>query len=131
MTAPRIGASSTVNEVLSRYPATGAFFIQHGPLFEAQPGQVTLQYQDLTIDEYAARQGLELRALLQSLNAELGTVDVAAAGAQRARRSGRRGSSSTVPPAGPIGYTGAYRELSGFGIESEPVVARQASRGPS
>ncbi len=128
---PRIGAASTVNEVLSRYPATGAVFIQHGPLFEAQPGQLYLQYRELTIDEYAARHGLDLHALLQLLNAEAAAVDVAAAGPQSGRSSGRRESSRTVPPAGPIGYTGAYRELSGAGIESEPVVARQPSAGPS
>jgi hypothetical protein len=46
-----------VNEVLSRYPATGAIFIQYGPLFEVQPGQPYLQFRELTIDEYAARHG--------------------------------------------------------------------------
>jgi hypothetical protein len=75
------------------------------------------------------RHGLDLQALLQLLNAETAAVD--AAGPQSARLSGRQGSSRTVPPAGPIGYTGAYRELSGAGIESGPVVASQPSAGPS
>lgn len=95
------------------------------------PDSPLFSTRELTIDEYAVRHGLDPRALLHRLNAEAAAVGVAAAGSQSARRSGRRGSSRTVPPAGLIGYTGAYRELSGAGIESEPVVASQPSAGPS
>jgi hypothetical protein len=108
-----------VSDVLARYPATGTVFIQRGPLFEVQAGQLSPQYRDATLEEYAADRGLDLRLLLQWLNAEAASAEGASARA-----------SGPGAPAGPLGYTGAYRELSGAGIESEPVVARQSARGP-
>ena len=129
MTAPPLGPGSKLSDVLARYPATGAIFIQHGPLFEVQPGQPSPQYRELTIEQYAARHGLDLLVLLHQLNAEATAAD-AASRPPGQPSSGRARASRWGPPAAPLGYTGAYRELSGADIESEPVVARQSVHGP-
>jgi hypothetical protein len=37
---PPIGAGLTVRDVLTRYPATGPIFLQHGPMFTVRPGEL-------------------------------------------------------------------------------------------
>lgn len=122
MTPSPIGPGSNVTDVLARYPATGTVFIQLGPLFEVQPGQPSPLYRDLTIEQLAAGHGLDVQTLLQQLNAEATAADQASRPSTRAPRS--------YAPGGPLGYTGAYRELAGADIDTEPVVARQSARGP-
>jgi len=69
MTA-RITADWQVDEVLRRYPATGPIFLQRGRMLQAGPGQVYPTYPPMTVAEYAARNGVEVEALLMALNAE-------------------------------------------------------------
>ena len=114
-------AATKVNDVLRRHPRTGEVFIQHGPLSVAQWGNFYLQYPDQTVGEFARRNGADLEALLDQLNA------VAEAAASEAKpRPTRRGR----PPEGPIGYTAAYRELKDSDIETEPFVASLLVHGP-
>lgn len=119
----RIDATATVNEVLRRYPSTGDVFLQHGPLFEAEPGKLYLQYPEQTVGEYAERNNVDLETLLKRLNAEAEAGDF---GRGLRPRASRRG----WPPEGPIGYTGSYVELEGSGIETERLVANLLARGP-
>jgi len=119
----RIDATAKVSEVLRRYSPTGDVFLQHGPLFEAEPEKLYLQYPDQTVGEYAERNSVDLHALLQRLNAEAEASDRATMGL-RPRATGRR-----WPPEGPLGYTGSYVELKDSGIETEPFVANLLARG--
>ena len=113
----RIDAATKVNDVLRRHPRTGEVFIQHGPLSVAERGNFYLTYPDQTVGEFAQRNGVDVEALLDQLNAEAEATDMERPGA-KPRPSGRG-----RPPDGPIGYTSAYRELNDSEIESEPFVA--------
>ena len=118
-----IAASTKVNDVLRRYPLAGEVFIQHGPLSVEQPGNFYLQYPDQTVGDYAHRNGADLRALLDQLNAVAVGAEVEPMGPQpQPTERGR-------PPEGPIGYTVGYRELSHSDIETEHLVARLLQRG--
>ena len=121
----RIDATAKVSEVLRRYPPTGDVFLQHGPLFEAEPGKLYLQYPEQTVGEDAERNNADLQALLQRLNAEAEASERVTAGL-RPRATGRR-----WPPEGPLGYTGSYVELKDSGIETESFVDNLPVRGPS
>src|SRR5215510_14089233 len=116
-----IDATMKVNDVLRRHPHAGEVFIQHGPLSVAERGNFYLQYPGQTVGEFARRNGVDLEALLDQLNA------VAEAGAlePKPRPTGRG-----RPPEGPIGYTVAYRELKDSDVESEPFVASLLAHGP-
>ena len=118
-----IDAATKVNDVLRRYPGAGEVFIQHGPLSVEQPGNFYLQFPDQTVGDYAQRNGANLRALLDQLNAVAEGAEVEPMGprAQPTER-GR-------PPEGPIGYTLGYRELSHSDIETEHFVARLLQHG--
>jgi len=120
----RIGATTKVNDALRRHPRTGEVFIQHGPLSIAEPGNFYLHYPDQTVGEFARRNGVDLEALLDQLNALAEAPDLEAAGL-KPRPTGRG-----RPPEGPIGYTSAYRELGDSDIESEPFVASLLVHGP-
>jgi|SRR5215471_3724651 len=117
----RIDAATKVNDVLRRHPSTGEVFIQQGPLSVAERGNFYLRYPDQTVGEFARRNGVDLEALLDQLNAVAETAAVEA----KPRPSGRG-----RPPEGPIGYTAAYRELQDSDIESEPFVATLLVHGP-
>jgi hypothetical protein len=120
----RIDATAEVSEVLRRYPPTGDVFLQHGPLFETEPGKLYLQYPEQTVGDYAERNSVDLQALLQRLNAEAEASEHVTAG-RRPRATARR-----WPPEGPLGYTGSYVELKDSGIETESFVASLLARGP-
>ena len=120
----RIDATTKVNDALRRHPRTGEVFIQHGPLSIAEPGNFYLHYPDQTVGEFARRNGVDLEALLDQLNALAEAPDLEAAGL-KPRPTGRG-----RPPEGPIGYTSAYRELGDSDIESEPFVASLLVHGP-
>jgi len=115
-----IDATTKVNDVLHRHPRAGEVFIQHGPLSVAQRGNFYLQYPDQTVGDFARRNGVDLEALLDQLNAvaETGALE------PKPRPTGRG-----RPPEGPIGYTAAYRELKNSDIESEPFVASLLTHG--
>jgi hypothetical protein len=113
-----------VNDALRRHPRTGEVFIQHGPLSIAEPGNFYLRYPDQTVGEFADRNGVDLEALLDQLNAVAEATDLEATGS-KPRPTGRG-----RPPDGPIGYTGAYRELEDADIETEPFVASLLGHGP-
>jgi len=118
-----IDAATKVNDVLRRYPGAGEVFIQHGPLSVEQPGNFYLQFPDQTVGDYAQRNGANLRALLDQLNAVAAGVAVEPMGPQpQPTERGR-------PPEGPIGYTLSYRELSHSDIETEHLVAHLLQRG--
>jgi len=117
----RIDATVKVNDVLRRHPHSGEVFIQHGPLSVAERGNFYLQYPDQTVGELARRNGVDLEALLDQLNA----VAEVSALEPEPRPTGRG-----RPPEGPIGYTAAYRELEDCDIESEPFVASLLVHGP-
>lgn len=67
----RITADWQVDEVLRRFPATGPIFLQQGRMLEAGKGQVYPTYPQMTVAEYAARNGVGVDKLLKALNAEL------------------------------------------------------------
>ena len=67
----RIAADWQVDEVLRRFPATGPIFLQQGRMLEAGTGQVYPTYPQMTVAEYAARNGVEVETLLKALNAEV------------------------------------------------------------
>jgi|SRR5215813_8771389 len=117
----RIDAATKVNDALRGHPRTGEVFIQHGPLSVAEPGNFYLRYPDQTVGEFARRNGVDLVALLDQLNAMAETAAVEAK--PRPTTRGR-------PPEGPIGYTSAYRELKDSDIETEPFVASLLAHGP-
>jgi hypothetical protein len=121
--SPGIDAASTVNDVLRRYPLTEAVFLQHGPFFVAQRGTLYLHYPEQTIGEYAARNAVDLEALLRLLNAASEAGRVEPSGSRRPSRRSR-------PPEGPIGYTVGYVEFQDSGIETEPFVGSLLARGP-
>jgi hypothetical protein len=121
----KIDATTKVNDVLRRHPRTGEVFIQHGPLSVAERGNFYLQYPDQTVGELARRNGVDLEALLDQLNAVAEATDVEAKGL-KPRPTGRG-----HPPDGPIGYTSAYRELKDSDIESEHFVASLLAHGPN
>jgi len=66
----RITGDWQVDEVLRRFPATGPIFLQQGRMLEAGRGQVYPTYPEMTVAEYAARNGVEVERLLKALNAE-------------------------------------------------------------
>jgi hypothetical protein len=122
MDARSIGATTKVNDVLRQHPRTGEVFIQHGRLSIAEPGNFYLRYPDEKVGEFAQRNGADLEALLDQLNAVAEAPDLEAVGPQPTGR-GR-------PPEQPIGYTSAYRELKDADIETEPFVASLLKHGP-
>ncbi len=67
----RITADWQVDEVLRRFPATGPVFLQQGRMLEAGTGQVYPTYPQMTVAEYAARNGVQVETLLKALNAEV------------------------------------------------------------
>ena len=118
-----ISATTKVNDVLRHHPRTGEVFIQHGRLSIAEPGNFYLRYPDEKVGEFAQRNGEDLAALLEQLNAEAVVPDSAAAGLiARPTARGR-------PPEQPIGYTSAYRELKDADIETQPFVASLLRHG--
>ena len=70
-TSARITGDWQVDEVLRRFPATGPIFLQHGHMMDAGPGQVYPTYPQMTVAEYAARNGVEVEQLLKAVNAEV------------------------------------------------------------
>jgi hypothetical protein len=67
----RITSDWPVGEVLRRFPATGPIFLQQGRMLEAGAGQVYPIFPQMTVAEYAVRNGVEVGKLLKELNAEL------------------------------------------------------------
>ena len=128
VSAPLITAESSVYETLARFPSTAAVFVQHGPLFEARPGDLYLSYRGWTVGEFAARRHLDLARLIQQLDAEAEGAGreavVDAAGAPPGHR-GQPGFARTA-----IGYTGSYEERDDVEIEEVSVVDAQTARGP-
>jgi hypothetical protein len=124
MDARSIGATTKVNDVLRHHPRTGEVFIQHGRLSIAEPGNFYLRFPDEKVGDFAQRNGVDLQALLDQLNAVAGAPDLEAAGLTP-RPSGRG-----RPPEQPIGYTSAYRELENSDIETQPYVASLLRHGP-
>src|SRR5262245_50074236 len=120
----RIDATTKVNDVLKRHSLTGEVFIQQGPLGMSEPGKLYVRYLDETVGQYAERNGVDLKALLDVLNA------AAEATVFEATRLKPRPTARGRPPEGPIGYTSAYRDLNEFDIEIESVVTSQLARGP-
>jgi hypothetical protein len=116
-----ITANSSIDEVLTSYPETGAILIQSGHLYRARKGNLYLEYPPLTIADYAALNRLDLSSLLRRLEA---AAEIAQASepfeAPRPSDSVRRGSA--------IGYTGAYRDPGDLDVRD--VVAVQNERGP-
>ena len=67
----RITADWRVDDVLQRYPATGPIFLQRGHMLEAAKGQMYPTYPEMTIADYAARNGVPVETLLKAVNAEV------------------------------------------------------------
>lgn len=123
-----ITAESRTDETISRYPGTGAIFLQGGPLHVTRPGHLYATFPGLTLGQYAARNRLAIEPLLESLNA----AAEADRAAQRHPRSADDESgwrARGTPPVGAIGYTGSYREPSPDVVEVS-VVAVLEARGP-
>jgi len=116
----RVSAGQTVRDVLTRYPATGPIFLQHGPMFTPKPGELYLRYEELTLEKYAALNRIALDDLLRLLNAAAEDDD---------RPPPRENLYGTRPMIGTVGYTGSYREP-GPHVELASVVRVQTARGP-
>jgi hypothetical protein len=124
----RIAAESSVKDVVERYPSTGPVFVQAGPLYVNPPHELYVRFPDLSVSEFAQRNGSDLAALLKQLNAlaESEEATRATAGGPRpSDRAGGRGGFSLT-----IGYTGSYRPEEDSVPERISVVAVQAARGP-
>jgi len=117
---PSVSAGQTVRDVLTRYPATGPIFLQHGPMFTVKPGELYLRYEELTLEKYAALNRIDLDALLKLLNAAAEGED---------RPPARENPYRTGPVVGTVGYTGSYREPDS-NVELARVVDVQTARGP-
>lgn len=117
---PPITAGQTVRDVVTRYPATGPIFLQHGPMFTVKPGELYLRYEALTLEQYAALNRVALDALLRLLNAAAENEDRPPTGENLYGKE---------PAIGAVGYTGSYREPDP-NVEFAPVVAVQTARGP-
>lgn len=118
-----IGATTKVNDVLRHRASTGEVFIQHGRLSIAEPGNFYLRYPDEKVGEFAQRNGGDLAALLEQLNAEAAAPDMEGTGVTpRPPVRGR-------PPEQAIGYTSAYRELKDSDIETQSFVASLLRHG--
>ncbi len=74
----RVTADWLVDEVLRRYPMTGPIFLQQGRMLEAGQGQIYPSYPQMTVAEYAARNRIDVQALLKALNAEVEAREFAA-----------------------------------------------------
>ena len=128
-----IDAASTVREVISRHPGTGAIFLQHGRAFRAPTGQLYANYDPpLTVGDYAALNGIEVGPLLGLLNAaaeaEDFTVKAPASGhgPDRHEHAESRGRGESGVD-GTFGYTGGFREAG----ETDSVLYRaERSYGP-
>ncbi len=60
----------TIADVIARYPSTGLVFLQRGRLFRTRPNNLYAIYDPpLTIEEYAALNGLAAGPLLERLRA--------------------------------------------------------------
>jgi len=66
----RITADWRVDDVLQRFPATGPIFLQRGRMLEAGTGQMYPSYPEMTVAEYAKRNGVAVEMLLKAINAE-------------------------------------------------------------
>ncbi len=118
---PPIGASQRVRDVLTHHPTTGPIFLQHGPMFTQRQGELYLRYEELTIEKYAALNGIAAEALLRLLNA---AAEAEARQPPATEDPYRRG-----PAIGDVGYTGSYREPDP-NVEYASVVEVQTARGP-
>ena len=121
MAAPRIAPDSVVTEVLERNPQTGPILIQRGRMFRAPTGHLYVEYPRLTVEQYAALNGLDLQQLLRALNAAAEPGDLTPPAHESPPADAlRRGAA--------IGYTGAYHEPAD--VEVQDVVTAQTRRGP-
>ena len=118
-TPPKIQPTSPVNEVIERYPDTGDIFIQEGALFVSRPGALYVQYPHETVADFARRNAVEVDPLVRRLNAEV----------EYPQPPYLAGSHPPEIAAALIGYTTSFEPVD-HAIESQPVVALQASRGP-
>lgn len=126
--AARVTPTAAVRDVIRRWPRTGDILLQQGRLFRQRPGDPYASYSpELTVAEFATLNGLALDRLVRLLEA---AAEADAFERERAAAGGDAGTGQPVPPRGPIGYTGAYRELADSGIESRSVVAVQSAQGP-
>ena len=117
---PRITPAQTVRDVVSRYPATGPIFLQHGPMFTVESRDLYPQYADLTLEKYAALNRIALDPLLRLLNAAAEDPEQPPAEASHYGRG---------TPSSSIGYTGTYHEPDP-NVEFAPFVEIQSARGP-
>ena len=122
-----ITADWPVNDVLSRFPATGPIFLQQGSMMRAVTGQIYPDYPPLTVAEYAALNRVEVGRLLKALNAEAEGQELTQAGSANVRSGEER-----IDPIGrgssEAGYTGAYREPGN--VDSQHFVESLLARGP-
>jgi hypothetical protein len=123
----RITADWPVNDVLSRFPATGPIFLQQGSMMRAVTGQIYPDYPPLTVAEYAVLNGVEVGRLLKALNAEAEGQEVTEAGS-RSVRSGEERIDRIGRGSSEVGYTGAYREPGN--VDSQHLVTSLLERGP-
>jgi hypothetical protein len=119
----RIAPDSAISDIVERYPEAGPILLQHGRMFRAEKGRLYAEYGRMSVGEYAAANGIELKQLLKALNAAAETNELT-----RHHPSSDRPPSDAFRRGAALGYTGAYRELGDLDIQS--VVTAQTSRGP-
>ncbi|HET8575696.1 MAG TPA: hypothetical protein VFO18_01260 [Methylomirabilota bacterium] len=121
----RITTESRISDILQRYPSTGPVFIQSGRLYVNRPGELYARFPELSVEEFARQNGIDLSSLLRELDALAGSEEAAWSGrAPRAVEEARGDFSLT------LGYTGSYRPGEDSAPQRVSVVATQSARGP-
>ena len=123
---PPITAESTLNGILARYPSAGPIIFQSGRGFVARPGDLYAQFPDMSVQDFARLNGLDVDTLIRRLRAEVEAVDAARrrpAGQDDDTPSRRRYSHT-------LGYTSSHRAGEDGGGGSRRVVFVQSAHGP-
>jgi hypothetical protein len=124
----RITGESRLHDVLQRYPSTGPVFIQSGRLYVNRRGELYARFPDLTIDEFARANGIDLPALLRQLDALASAEEAAQQWARRPARAGETACRADFSLT--LGYTGSYRPGEDSAPDRVSVVEAQSARGP-
>jgi|SRR5262245_13249550 len=124
----QIGPESSLNDVLSRYPTVGPILVQMGRGYVNQRGDLYAQFPDLSVEQYAKLNELDVAAVVGRLRAaaeaeEMAPKPVTSGGAPEDDPARRR-----LPLS--IGYTSSYAEREGLGPGSVFVTMVQPERGP-
>ena len=123
----RITAESRVTDILEQYPSTGPVFVQSGRLYVNRPGELYARFPDLTVDEFARENGINLPSLLSELDALVKSEEAARQLPRHTPPDGKAGEGDFSLT---LGYTGSYRPGEDSVPDRVSVVETQSARGP-